>query len=64
MSWKGKKIYNQAGTEFGIATGHTKSCMMESCRGVRVLVRWSDGKRTWPCSAGLQPFKDGEKIIQ
>lgn len=37
----------------GHATGGTRTCGLDGCRGVRVGVRWSDGKLTWPCLKGM-----------
>jgi len=28
-------------------------CRLDGCRGVRIPVRWSDGKHTFPCSKGM-----------
>ncbi len=56
---KGTRMYNREGTEFGLATGGTRKCQMESCLGIRVGVRWPDGQLTWPCSKGLIDRDDG-----
>lgn len=56
------KIYSRDGKMAGRSSGHTKECMMESCRGERIMVRWPDNTRSWPCSAGLKKYKDGWKI--
>ena len=39
--------------ETGNTTGGTRTCTIEGCRGVRVGVRWGDGKLTWPCTEGM-----------
>ena len=43
----------------GVTTGSTHKCRMEGCLGLRVSVRWSDGKITYPCSKGMQVMSDG-----
>ena len=63
MVTKGMKIYSADGKEHGIATGSTRQCTMEGCRGTRIYVKWNDGKITQPCSRGLENYKDGMKIM-
>ena len=48
-----KIIVSRDGKETGRTTGGTRPCPVEGCRGVRIGVRWEDGKLTWPCSAGM-----------
>lgn len=50
---KGWTVLNRDETKIGLTTGTTKRCTLEGCRGLRVAVRWPDGKLTWPCSRGL-----------
>jgi len=53
--------FQTAGTEVrsrdfqsqGHTTGSTHRCQLEGCTGIRVTVRWRDGKHTHPCSKGL-----------
>ena len=56
---EGTRIYGRAGSKhadvFGVATGHTRQCTMEGCRGIRVRIVWPDGKATLPCTRGLGP---------
>lgn len=33
----------------------TRPCQLAGCRGLRLLVRWPDGKRTHPCTKGMTP---------
>jgi hypothetical protein len=44
----------------------TKACTLESCGGIRLGVRWPDGRLTWPCSKGLtardSDFHDDDQI--
>lgn len=53
----GSKVYGRRGTRFarsaGTVIGGYTWCQMEGCRGVRVWVRWKDGRVTKPCSKGL-----------
>lgn len=50
-------------TEAGTATGGTRPCSLEGCNGVRVGVRWEDGKISWPCSKGIVPVKFPSKFF-
>ena len=44
----------------GRLTGGERTCTLGGCRGVRLGVRWPDGKMTWPCSDGLFIREDGQ----
>jgi hypothetical protein len=52
------KIYERNGRNAGRTTGGERQCQMESCRGVRIGVRWKDGTLTFPCTAGMKYRKD------
>ncbi len=41
-------------TPTGTTTGSTHHCQLESCRGVRIAVKWDNGKVTFPCSKGME----------
>ena len=56
-------IYSRDLAHRGRTTGGTRPCNLEGCRGTRVAVRWNDGKLTYPCTAGMKPYKKGWKII-
>ncbi len=63
MNYKGMKIYaRDTDSDPGVATGSTHECQMEGCSGVRVTVKWPDGKVTYPCSKGLFSFLSGLRI--
>ena len=62
-AWAGTRIYARGGGKHGIASGHAKPCTLEGCPGTRVMVRWPDGKRSWPCSKGLEAREDGYEIM-
>ncbi len=62
-AWAGIKIYARGGGKTGIASGHVKPCTLEGCNGTRIMVRWPNGRRTWPCSEGLQKREDGYEIM-
>lgn len=51
--YDGLKVYARDGKTCGFATGSTYPCRLEGCSGSRIMVRWSDGEYTWPCSKGL-----------
>jgi hypothetical protein len=48
------KFLSRDGKFVGKATGGERHCNMESCRGVRLAIRWNDGKLTYPCTAGME----------
>ena len=56
---QGEKVKSSMGVETGITTGHTRHCQMHGCNGIRIDVRWPDGKLTRPCSKGMD-YKNGE----
>ena len=49
---KGLKVITALG-EVGTTSGNYHDCTMEGCRGVRLSVKWPDGKRTFPCTKGM-----------
>lgn len=52
-------VRSRDGALEGVVTGHVWPCRLESCRGVRVEVRWPDGTVTRPWSAGMREVSDG-----
>lgn len=52
-------VLSRDGKERGTVTGRTRPCSLEGCRGVQVMVKWPDGKVTWPCSAGMKAVAPG-----
>jgi hypothetical protein len=56
---KGAVVYSRDGEVRGEAIGSEHACQLESCRGVRVSVRWETGRRTFPCSKGMTVRPDG-----
>ena len=61
----GMRVYGRKGTRFakifGVVVG-SRDCNLESCRGLRLCVRWPDGHRTWPCSKGMTDHRYGMRI--
>ena len=53
-------VWDREGRERGLRTGGIRHCALEGCTGVRVGVRWPDGKLTWPCTKGLHQRLDGD----
>lgn len=49
----GLVVRSRDGKEAGKLTGSTRRCQMESCTGLRLGVRWEDGKLSWPCTRGM-----------
>lgn len=55
----GDTIVDRRGKGRGVVTGGRRLCQLESCSGVRIVVRWQHGKMTQPCSEGLAKVKEG-----
>ncbi len=49
---------NREGTEAGTVFSTARRCQMEGCNGIRIGVRWPDGRRTYPCSRGMNEISD------
>lgn len=54
-----EKVFSRNKKEMGHATGGQRACNLEGCRGVRIAVRWADGKITYPCTDGMTKREDG-----
>jgi len=52
-----EKVMSRGKKYVGYTTGAVRSCTLEGCLGVRVVVKWSDGKITYPCSKGMERRK-------
>lgn len=59
----GMKVWNRDKTEIGHMTGGYRLCQLEGCRGRSIGVRWPNKKITFPCTKGLEVYKDGVAII-
>lgn len=55
----GDKILDR---EVGKTTGTFRDCTLEGCRGLRIGVKWINGKLTWPCSKGCSIESDHIQI--
>jgi len=53
MIRRGEVVLSRDGRARGRTTGSLRSCTLEGCRGLRIGVRWPDGRLTWPCSEGM-----------
>ena len=51
--------------DHGLTTGRSHTCSMDGCNGVRISVKWDDGKHTFPCSKGmtLREIKDKKETV-
>ena len=47
------KVVSRDGKDIGRGTGATHACTLEGCSGLRVTVRWADGRITHPCTKGM-----------
>ena len=65
--WTGTKIYGCRGTSFekiaGVVTESTRRCLLDGCGGTKVMVRWPDGHKTWPCCKGIVQEKNHLRIV-
>lgn len=41
----------------------TRRCTLEGCGGVRLGVRWSKKRLTWPCLKGMRAVPGGWRIL-
>ena len=57
---KAEFVYSKDGKKKGRLTGGERLCGLEGCKGVRLRVRWADGKITWPCTAGMSETENGQ----
>jgi hypothetical protein len=53
-------VWDPTGSERGIRTGGWRHCQMEGCNGLRVGLRWANGRISWPCTKGLITRPDGQ----
>jgi hypothetical protein len=60
---KGNLVVSRDGKKKGKTTGGCYRCRMDGCPGLRIGVRWEDGKLTFPCSKGMIRNKKGWKIL-
>jgi len=49
----GEKVLSRDGKLTGVTSGSAHRCQMEGCMGLRISVKWKDGKTTFPCSKGM-----------
>lgn len=54
-----KFVYARGGKEKGTCFGFSERACFEGCTGGRLNVKWKNGKRTYPCSAGTKVRADG-----
>lgn len=57
------RCISRDGKEKGILTGGRRCCALEGCTGVRLGVRWPDGKLTWPCTDGMKLRGNGDWVL-
>lgn len=49
-----KYVLDREGKQRGTVTGGQRLCTLESCRGMKIAVRWPNKKITYPCSKGMK----------
>ena len=60
---KGINVLSRDRKKKGKTTGGSYRCRMDGCPGIRVGVRWEDGKLTYPCSKGMLRNRLGWRIL-
>lgn len=63
MLHSGEKVLSRDEKLTGQTTGSTHRCQMEGCLGLRISVKWQDGKTTFPCSKGMTKEDHAWKIM-
>jgi len=59
---KNVKVISRTGNHTGHTTGATRICTLEGCRGRRIVVKWDNGKVTYPCTKGMSEQNGAWKI--
>lgn len=60
-----KYMLSRDGTRRGeIKNLRSRRCSLEGCNGVRIHVKWPDGKSTYPCSKGCKRVDDETMQIE
>jgi hypothetical protein len=59
----GKTILTRDASMEGKVISATRRCSMEGCLGIRLGVRWPNGRLTYPCSRGITNSPDGKLQI-
>lgn len=50
---KNTLVYSRDAKHLGRTTGSRRPCNLEGCTGLRLGVRWDNGKITYPCTKGM-----------
>ena len=58
----GTPVQASDGKLTGSICGRGFHCRLESCSGLRIPVRWPDGRRTYPCTKGMFYIKGTWRI--
>lgn len=60
-----QRVYERNGKGYGhpVTIFAKRPCRLEGCNGLRLPVRWKDGKVTYPCTRGLKTRRDGHLQI-
>lgn len=52
-------VVSRDGTKKGeIKNLRSRPCQMEGCTGMRMHVKWPDGRSTFPCTKGCEQIDD------
>ena len=58
----GRKI-GKSKRPVGCTTGATRHCRLAGCSGVRMVVKWENGRVTYPCVEGVAWRGDAWQIL-
>ncbi len=56
-------VVSRDGRQSGKVIGGGDHCQLSGCTGIRLSVRWDDGKLTRPCTKGLRHYKHHLKVM-
>jgi len=57
-------ILNRTSTQVGVVIGGGEECNLGGCGGVKLSVRWPDGRLTRPCTKGLTDVPDMPDVMK
>lgn len=50
---RGTPVMARDASQTGQLTGSRSACALAGCRGARLTVQWPDGRRSFPCTKGM-----------
>ena len=60
-----KYMLSRDGSKKGVIKNmRSRPCRLEGCTGMRIHVKWPDGRSTYPCSKGCRRIDDDTMKIE